>query len=72
MEAKQCRDALRAFLSVEVFVSQHRLLLPKALLGATQSFFGKGDRAKASAFAQELASDFPNTPEAASAGELLK
>jgi hypothetical protein len=72
MDAKQWRDALRAFLSVEVFVPQHRLLLPSALLGATRSFLEKGDRAKASAFAQELASDFPNTPEAASAAALLK
>ena len=72
LESKQWRDALRAFLSVEVFVPQQRLLLPKALLGATKAFLEKGDRAKASTFAQEIASDFPNTPEAAAAAELLK
>jgi hypothetical protein len=72
LAAKQWREAVRAFLSVEVFVPQHRVLLPKALLGATKAFLGKADRAKASAYSQELTSDFPNTPEAAAVAELLK
>jgi hypothetical protein len=72
LEARQWRDALRAFLSVEVFVPQHRMLLPKARLGATKAALEKGDRAKASTLAQEIASDFPTTPEAAAAAELLK
>jgi hypothetical protein len=72
LEARQWRDALRAFLSVEVFVPQHRILLPKALLGATKASLEKGDRAKASALAQEIASDFPNSPESKAAAELLK
>jgi hypothetical protein len=72
LESKQWRDAIRAFLSVEVFVPQYRVLLPKALLGATKAFLGKADRAKASAYSQELTSDFPSTREAAAAGELLK
>lgn len=72
LESNQWREALRAFLSVEVFVPQHRVLLPKALLGATKAFLGKADRAKASARSQELTSDFPSTPEAAAAAELLK
>jgi hypothetical protein len=72
LEAKQWREALSAFLSVEVFVPQHRVLLPSALLGATKAFLGKADRAKASAYSRELTSDFPGTPEAAAAAELLK
>jgi hypothetical protein len=72
LEAKQWREAIRCFLSVEVFVSQHRVLLPKALLGATKAFLAKADRAKASAYCRELSSDFPSTPEAAAVTELLK
>ena len=44
----------------------------KARLGATKAALEKGDRAKASTLAQEIASDFPTTPEAAAAAELLK
>lgn len=72
LEAKHWRDAARAFLSVEVFVPQQRLLLPKALLGAAKAFKEKGDHAKAAGLVRELETDFPNAPEAASAAGLLK
>jgi TolA-binding protein len=72
LAAKQWRSAARAFLAVEVFVPQHRLLLPKALLGAAKAFKEKGDHAKAAALIRDLESDFPGTPEAAAAPDLLK
>ena len=72
LAAKQWRSAARAFLSVEVFVPQHRLLLPKALLGAAKAFKEKGDHAKAAALIRDLESDFPGTPEVAAAADLLK
>lgn len=72
LKAKQWREAVRAFLSVEVFVPQQRLLLPKALLGAATAFKEKGDHGKAAAFVHEIGADFPGTPEAAAAADLLK
>ena len=72
LAAKQWRSAARAFLSVEVFVPQHRLLLPKALLGAAKAFKEKGDHAKVAALVRELESDFPGTPEVAASADLLK
>lgn len=72
LDAKQWRNAARAFLSVEVFVPQQRLLMPKALLGAAKAFKEKGDLGKAANFVQELRTDFPGTAETAAAEELLK
>ena len=72
LAAKHWRSAARAFLSVEVFVPQHRLLLPKALFGAAKAFKEKGEIAKVTALIRDLESDFPGTPEVAAAADLLK
>jgi hypothetical protein len=72
LDAKEWRNAARAFLSVEVFLPQYRLLVPKALLGAAKAFKGKGDQAKASQIVHDIVTDFPGTPEATAAAEVLK
>ena len=72
LAAKQWRSAARAFLSVEVFVPQHRLLLPKALFGAAKAFKEKGDHAKVASLIRDLESEFNGTPEGAAAADLLK
>jgi hypothetical protein len=72
LDAKEWRNAARAFLSVEVFLPQYRLLVPKALLGAAKAFKEKGDQAKASRIVHDLETDFAGTPEATAAAEVLK
>ena len=57
---------------MEVFVPQHRLLLPKALFGAAKAFKEKGDHAKVASLIRDLESEFNGTPEGAAAADLLK
>ena len=71
LEAKQWKPALRAFLSVEVFVSNHRLLQPRALLGAIRAFVGLENLTEAKALLQELQTEYPSTPEFKQATELI-
>jgi hypothetical protein len=68
--AKQWNTAIRAFLSVEVFVPGQRLLQPKALLGAAEAFVRKGEKAKAAALAEDIKTEYPTFTADASA--LLK
>lgn len=70
LAAKQWKAALNAFLSVEVFVPNQRLLQPKALLGAITAFVAKGERAKATALLDEIRIEYPSSLNAAE--ELLK
>ncbi len=59
LENKQWKEAIRAFLSVEVFLPNQRLLQPPALLGAVKAFVEKGEPAKASALVDELRAEYP-------------
>lgn len=68
--AKQWNAAVRAFLSVEVFVTQQKLLQPKALLGAAKAFVQKGETGKAAALVEELKKEYP--PVAEDAASILK
>ncbi len=61
LEAKQWKDALRAFLSVEVFLPSQRLLQPAALLGAARAFVESGERAKAAALVEEIKAEYPSS-----------
>jgi hypothetical protein len=70
LAAKQWNAALRAFLSVEVFLTQQRLLQPKALLGAAKAFVQKGDKNKAAALVEEIKTEYPKA--AAEAAAVLK
>jgi hypothetical protein len=70
LAAKQWNAAIRAFLSVEVFVTHQRLLQPKALLGAAKAFVLKGDKNKAAALVEEIKTEYPRA--AAEAAAILK
>lgn len=70
--AQKWKEALRAYLSVEVFLPHHPLLQPKALLGAAKAFSEKGDAGKASMLVEELKSEYPTAPETAVAASLKK
>ncbi len=70
LAGKQWKEAVRAFLSVEVFVPGQRLLQPKALLGAAQAFIASGARAKAMPLLEEVKAEYPS--HAAAAAALLK
>ena len=61
LEARQWKDALRAFLSVEVFIPSQRLLQPLALLGAARAFLESGERAKAAALVEEIKTEYPTS-----------
>jgi TolA-binding protein len=60
LQAKQWNTAIRAFLSVEVFLPQQRLLQPKALLGAAKAFVQKGELQKATALVEEVKQEYPS------------
>jgi hypothetical protein len=68
---KQWPVAVRHFLSVEVFASPWRLLLPEALLGAVRATAANGQPAQASVYARDLQSEYANTPQAAKVAEAL-
>lgn len=70
LQAKQWNAAVRAFLSIEVFLPQQRLLQPKALLGAAKAFIQKGEASKATALLEEVKTEYPSY--AADAASLLK
>ena len=70
LAAKQWKAAVNAFLSVEVFVPNQRLLQPKALMGAIKAFVAKGERAKAVALLDEIKVEYPSS--AGAAAELMK
>ena len=72
LKASRWKDAVRCFLSVEVFLPNQRLLQPKALFGAIKGFIGSGERAKAAALVEELKAEYPSTPEVRLAAELLR
>jgi len=72
LKASQWKEAVRYFLSVEVFLPNQRLLQPKALLGAVRGFLGSGERTKAAALLEELKADYPSTTEVRLAMELLR
>lgn len=63
--AKQWKTAVRAFLSVEVFVTGQSLLQPKALLGAARAFAQKGDTPKALSLIEEIKTEYPSYAEEA-------
>jgi uncharacterized protein HemY len=65
LEAKNWRAAVKAFLSVEVFIPSQRLLQPKALLGAAKAFLAMGEKQKASSLLEEVKAEFPSHTEAA-------
>jgi hypothetical protein len=65
--AKQWSLAVRAYLSVEVFVTQQRLLQPKALLGAAKAFIQKGEMPKAMSLIEEIKMEYPSYAEDAAA-----
>jgi hypothetical protein len=66
-DAKDWGAAIRSFLSVEVFVPAHRVLHPRALLGAIQAMVGAGDEVQARRLLVELTAEYPETPECQSA-----
>ncbi len=66
LAAKEWKAAIKAFLSVEVFIPGQRLLQPHALLGAAQAFVSKGDKAKATALIEEVKTEYPAAAKAAS------
>lgn len=68
---KQWSVAVRHFLSVEVFASPWRLLLPEALLGAVRATAGNGQPAQAAVYARELQSEYAHTPQAGKVSEAL-
>lgn len=70
-DAKDWGSAIRAFLSVEVFVPSQRVLHPRALLGAVQAMVGAGDEVQAQRLLVELKAEYPETPEYQSALALL-
>lgn len=65
LRAKQWNTAIRAFLSVEVFVTQQKLLQPTALLGAAKAFVQKGEIGKATSLVEEIKKDYPSAADAA-------
>ncbi len=64
LAAKAWKDAIRAFLSVEVYLPHHPLLQPRALLGAARAYQGNGETGKAAAMLDEVKSEYPKAPEA--------
>lgn len=60
LEAKQWKNAVRSFLSVEVFLPSQRLLQPTALMGAARAFLELGERTKATALVEEIKAEYPS------------
>ncbi|MEI6712789.1 MAG: hypothetical protein WCO60_03495 [Verrucomicrobiota bacterium] len=71
LEAKQWKEAVRAFLSVEVFVANYRILHPPALLGAIRAFVSSGELKDAKIRMEVLQAEFPNSAELRLAAELM-
>lgn len=71
LEEKNWPAAVRSFLSVEVFASAWRLLLPEALLGAVRACVSNGQQPQAAVFAQDLRNEYASSPQAARATEAL-
>lgn len=70
LQAKQWSTAVRAFLSIEVFLPHQKLLQPKALLGAAKAFIRKGEISKATALVEEIKTEYPSY--ATEAASMLK
>ncbi len=66
------KDALLAFLHVPVYVPDHALLMPAALLGSAKAYVGLVDKLHAQSALQRLVTDYPNAPEAAEARDRLQ
>jgi hypothetical protein len=71
MAEKQWAAAVRHYLSVEVFASPWRLLLPEALLGAIRACAANHQPAQAALFAQDLRGEYPSAPQTARINEAL-
>jgi hypothetical protein len=68
---KQWTVAVRHFLSVEVFASPWRLLLPEALLGAVRATAANAQPAQAAVYGRDLQSEYAHTPQAGKVAEAL-
>jgi hypothetical protein len=68
---KKWPHAVRQFLSVEVFASSWRLLVPEALLGAVRACAGNRQQPQASVYARDLQTEFSGAPQSARINEAL-
>lgn len=71
LDAKRWPEAIRAFVSIQVFAPAWRLLYPEALLGAVRAAIGSGKPEQANPFVQDLQSEYATSPQAAKALQQL-
>ncbi len=71
LEAKQWQNAIRAFLSVEVFLKRYPLLHPTALLGAIRAFAATNAQKEGWTLVEELRSRYPESPQVKIASDLM-
>lgn len=71
LEAQQWQNAIRAFLSVEVFLRRYPLLHPTALLGAIRAFAATNSQKEGWTLVEELRSRYPESPQVKIASDLM-
>jgi hypothetical protein len=71
LKAGNWNEAIRAFLSIEVFAAKHSLIQPRALLGAAKGLKARGDSRESASLLSDLSTLYPNSSAFRSAADLF-